>query len=121
MMATDFPSRSFGGSYRVVDQGPATLDVLVGGRLWSLDQDLTISGPLRTREASDSKTWVDPWIGVSGSVGLGNNFGLHAEADVGGFGAAADIDWQVQGTLQYHYNDWVTLEAGLPLPCRRLR
>ena len=103
---------TFGGSYRVVDQGPATLDVLVGGRLWSLDQDLTISGPFRTREASHSKTWVDPLIGVSGSVDLGNNFGLHAEGDVGGFGAAAKIDWQVQATLQYHYNDSVTLEAG---------
>ena len=30
----------------------------------------------------------------------------------GGFGVGADIDWQVQGTLQYQYNDWVTLEAG---------
>ena len=63
-------------------------------------------------QASGSKTWVDPLIGVAGSVDLGNGFGLHAEADVGGFGAGADIDWQVQGTLQYKFNDWVTVEAG---------
>ena len=66
----------------------------------------------RREEASGSKTWVDPLIGLAGSVGLGSGFGLHAEADVGGFGVGADIDWQVQGTLQYTYNDWVTLEAG---------
>ena len=103
---------TFGGSYRLVDNGTATLDVLAGGRLWSLDNDLTVTGPLATREASGSKTWVDPLIGVAGTVGLGNGFGLHGEADVGGFGVSAQIDWQVQGTLQYKYSDSVTLEAG---------
>ncbi|CAN7182533.1 hypothetical protein [Mesorhizobium sp. LjNodule214] len=103
---------TFGGSYRVVDTGTATLDVLAGGRLWYLDTDLTVTGPLAVREASGSKTWVDPLIGVAGNVALGNGFGLHGEADVGGFGVGADIDWQVQGTLQYRYSDSVTLEAG---------
>ena len=36
---------TFGGSYRVVDNGTATLDVLAGGRLWYLDSDLTLTGP----------------------------------------------------------------------------
>jgi opacity protein-like surface antigen len=103
---------TFGGSYRLVDNGTATLDVLAGGRLWHLDSDLTVTGPLAVREASGSKTWVDPLIGVAGDVALGNGFGLHGEADVGGFGVGADIDWQVQGTLQYRYSDSVTLEAG---------
>ncbi|TGV77418.1 hypothetical protein EN801_036835, partial [Mesorhizobium sp. M00.F.Ca.ET.158.01.1.1] len=70
---------TFGGSYRVVDNGTATLDVLAGGRLWYLDTDLTVTGPLATREASGSKTWVDPLIGVAGNVALGNGFGLHGE------------------------------------------
>jgi hypothetical protein len=103
---------TFGGSYRVVDDGAATLDLMAGGRLWHLEDDLTLTGPLQVRETSGSRTWVDPLIGVAGGVDLGSGFGLHAEADVGGFGAAADIDWQVQGTLQYQYNDMVTLEAG---------
>ena len=71
-----------------------------------------LPGPFSTREASGSKTWVDPQIGVAGDVALGNGFGLHGEADVGGFGVGADIDWQVQGTLQYRYSNRVTLEAG---------
>ncbi|MDW6024251.1 hypothetical protein SAZ10_21100 [Mesorhizobium sp. BAC0120] len=104
---------TFGGSYRVVDYGTATLDFLAGGRLWYLNPDLTLTGPRGdVREASGSTTWVDPLVGVAGGVGLGNGFGLHAEADVGGFGAGAEIDWQVLGTLQYQYNDRVTLEAG---------
>ena len=103
---------TFGGSYRVVDDGTATLDVLAGGRLWYLDSDLTLTGP---RDGEGGQRQQDlgrsaDWCG--GSVGLGNGFGLHAEADVGGFGAGADIDWQVQGTLQYQFNNSFTLEAG---------
>ena len=104
---------TFGGSYRVVENGTATLDVLAGGRLWSLNSDLTLAGPRgNVIQDSDSKTWVDPQIGMAGSVDLGSGFGLNAEADIGGFGVGADIDWQVQGKLQYQFNDWVTVEAG---------
>jgi outer membrane receptor protein involved in Fe transport len=103
---------TFGGSYRVVDNGTATLDLLAGGRLWYLDTDLSVSSAIGSADASGSKTWVDPLIGIAGGIGLGNGFGLHAEADIGGFGAAADLDWQVVGTLQYKYNDWVTLDVG---------
>ena len=103
---------TFGGSYRVVDNGTATLDVLAGGRLWYLDTDLTVTGPLERHEASGSKTWVDPLIGLAGSFDLGSGFGLHAEADVGGFGVGADIDWQVEATLEYKVHDSFTLQAG---------
>ena len=40
---------TFGGSYSVVDNGTATLDVLAGGRLWYLDTDLTVTCPLEGR------------------------------------------------------------------------
>ena len=103
---------TFGGSYQVVETDAATLDVLAGGRLWYVDTDLTLAGPLRALDAGGSKTWVDPLIGVAGGLDLGSGFGLRAEADVGGFGAGADIDWQVMGTLQYRYNNSVTLELG---------
>ncbi len=103
---------TFGASYRVIDNGSATLDVLAGGRLWYLDTDVTLTGPFNVLQGSGSKTWVDPIIGVAGTVGLGSGFGLRGEADIGGFGVGADLDWQVLGTLQYRYNDSVTLEAG---------
>ena len=92
---------TFGGSYRVVDSGTATLELLAGGRLWYMDAEITLAGPGQTLQASGSKTWVDPIIGVSGSVDLGNGFGLYGEADIRGFGAAAVLDWQVVGTLKY--------------------
>jgi len=103
---------SFGGTYRVVDNGTATLDLMAGGRLWYMDTDITLAGPVNTLQGSGSKTWVDPIIGVAGSFDLGNGFGVRGSADVGGFGVAADLDWQVVGALQYQYNQMVSFEAG---------
>ena len=103
---------TLGGSYRVVDNGTATLDLMAGGRLWYIDADITLAGSVNTFQGSGSKTWVDPIIGVAGSVDLGNGFGLRGAADIGGFGVAADLDWQVVGALEYQYNQSVSLELG---------
>lgn len=103
---------TFGGSYRVVENETATLDLRVGGRLWYVETDVTLTGPNNFLEGSGSKTWVDPIVGVAGTVALGNGFGLRGAADIGGFGVGADLDWQVLGSLQYSYNDKITLEAG---------
>ena len=103
---------TFGGAYRVIQDDPVTLDLLAGGRLWNLDVDVTISDPAGALQGSGSETWVDPIIGIAGQVKLGSGFALQAEGDVGGFGVASDLDWQVLGTLQYQLNDSITLEAG---------
>jgi hypothetical protein len=103
---------TFGGSYRLLQQGPATLDVMAGGRLWNLDGTLKLKGPRRGRNFSGNQTWVDPIVGVSGRVDLGSGFALQAEGDVGGFGVGADSDWQVVGALQYQVSNWLSLDAG---------
>jgi len=103
---------SFGGSYRVVDTGAATLDLMAGGRLWYTDTDITLTGPVNILQGSGSKTWVDPIVGVSGRYDFGNGFGVRGSADVGGFGVAADLDWQVVGALQYQYSQMISFEAG---------
>jgi hypothetical protein len=108
----NFAIWTFGGSYRVIENDPVTLDLLAGGRFWGLDGESKLSGPFAVRKGSGSEIWVDPIIGISGRVGLGSGFALQAEADVGGFGLVADIDWQVMGTLQYQVSDSITLDAG---------
>jgi hypothetical protein len=89
-----------------------SLDLLVGGRLWNMDAEGTLVGPLAVRQRSGSKTWVDPIIGISGRVELGSGFALQAEGDVGGFGLVSDVDWQLLGTIQYQVADYLTLDAG---------
>lgn len=103
---------TFGGSYRVIQADRGTVDLLAGGRLWSMDTDVTVTGPFAVRQGSGSQTWVDPLIGIAGRVNLGKGFALRAEADVGGFGVGADVDWQVIGLVQYQVRDWIALEAG---------
>src|SRR6185312_11531206 len=94
-----------------IEQDPVTLDLLVGGRLWNVDAKGTVTGFV-ARQRSGSQTWVDPIIGISGRVELGNGFALQAEGDVGGFGLVSDIDWQLLGTIQYQVADYLTLDAG---------
>lgn len=104
---------TFGGSYRVLQDSPVTLDLLAGARLWMLDTTLALTGPLiGTRVGGRSETWVDPIVGIATQIKLGAGFAIKAEGDVGGFGVGADLDWQVLGALQYQLNESITLEAG---------
>ena len=102
-----------GGSYRVLQSDSVDLDLLAGARLWMLDANLALTGPvIGTRQAGGSETWIDPIVGVAAQIKLGGGFGFKAEGDVGGFGVGADLDWQVLGALQYQLNESITLEAG---------
>ncbi len=101
-----------GGSYRVVQSNSVNLELLAGARIWMLDTNLTVSGPLATRQAGRSASWIDPIVGIAGQVKLGAGFSIKAEGDVGGFGIGADLDWQVLGALQYQLNKLISLEAG---------
>jgi hypothetical protein len=103
---------TFGGAYRLIDDGRMSLGVLAGGRLWNVHGDLKVESGAADRSRDATQTWVDPIIGLNGRVDLGEGFAIQAEGDVGGFGAAADIDWQLLGTLQYQVSDWARLEAG---------
>lgn len=103
---------TFGGSFRALERESVTVDLLAGGRLWNVDAEGTLTGPLAVRQRSGSKTWVDPIVGISGRVELGSGFALRAEGDVGGFGLVSDIDWQLLGTIQYQVADYLTLDAG---------
>jgi hypothetical protein len=103
---------TFGGSYRVVQSEAVNLDLLAGARLWMMDLDLTVAGPLATRQGSGSESWADPIVGIAGRIKLGGGFALKAEGDVGGFGLGADLDWQALGVIQYEVDESLMLEAG---------
>ena len=113
---------TFGGSYRVVENGTATLDVLAGGRLWSLNSDLTLAGPRgNVIQDSDSKTWVDPQIGVAGSVDLGSGFGLNARGRYRWLRCRRRHRLAGAGQASIPVQRLGHGGGGLPLPCRKLR
>jgi opacity protein-like surface antigen len=99
--------------YRVVETNTASLDLMAGGRLWSVDTDLDPQGgPADPLFFSDGDTWVDPIVGARGRVNLSPEFYLTGWGMIGGFGVASDLTWDVMGGAGYAVSDRVSLIAG---------
>jgi hypothetical protein len=101
------------GFYRIAEEGKSHLDVLAGGRLWSVDGDLDFgAGDLPSRSVSDDETWVDPVIGLKGQYGFNEKFFVKGWGMIGGFGASSDFMWDVFGGIGYQVSDRFSATAG---------
>ena len=93
----------------MIDDPDTRFDVYAGARVNSLDADLDITrtGIIRTRQfsGSESKTWVDPIIGVRFQQELPNQFFFRGVGDIGGFGISSDFTWQALAAFGYRVND----------------
>jgi hypothetical protein len=82
-----------------------------GGRVWSVDNDVTFkAGLLPERKTGVSESWIDPVVGLRGSIDLASGFFATAYADVGS--GASDLTWQIYGGLGYRFNDRVLGQIG---------
>jgi hypothetical protein len=63
-------------------------------------------------EAAASKSWVDPFVGLRGRLNLTDKVYFAARADVGGFGVASDITWNLFGALGYQLSERWSTELG---------
>ncbi len=72
---------------------------LVGAHYTCLRAEIDV-GNFRTVESNEN--WVDPIVGLRGSLDLSNRFAIAAEGDVGGFGVGSDFAWngQIYGTYK---------------------
>lgn len=95
--------------YNVIDDPRTRFDVYAGARVNSLDIEVNITRAVfpfpRTFSGSESKTWVDPIIGVHYQQGLSEKFFFCAAGDIGGFGVSSDLTWQALAALGYRIND----------------
>jgi hypothetical protein len=99
--------------YHAIDQPVQSFDTGLGFRAWGVSSGLTLNGGrLPTVTVNRGAGWADPLIAARYHRELGNGFGLTAYGDVGGFGVAAHVDWQVVGTLDYALKSWVALRLG---------
>jgi hypothetical protein len=99
--------------YRPFASPDQYIDVGMGVRAWGLSGGITLNeGLLPSFTATRGTAWADPLIGARYHHNLGNGFGATAYGDVGGFGVGAHVDWQVLGTIDYAFRDWIDLHAG---------
>lgn len=100
----------------MIDNPCTRFDVYAGARVNSLDADLDITRTGLRREGifsgSESKTWVDPILGVRVQQELPNRFFMRGAGDIGGFGVSSDFTWQALAALGYHINDSASVLLG---------
>jgi hypothetical protein len=79
---------------------------LLGARYQQIDTeiDLSIANVLQG-SVDDTRSWLDPIVGLRYQTGLGEDWGLHARADIGGFGAGSDFAWNASLLASYSISE----------------
>jgi hypothetical protein len=99
--------------YRLINCESGFLSVFAGARYNYMSGELRLHGArLAGRRLSGETDWVDPVIGASGKVHLWKPVSFWAKSDMGGFGAASDFTWQVQGGLEIQATRWIYSAIG---------
>lgn len=100
-------------AYNIIDAAPTRFDVYAGARVNSMDTELDINFPiLPDFSGSESKTWVDPIIGVRLQQELTNKIFFRALGDIGGFGIESDLTWQAMAAIGYRVNNHGSIVLG---------
>jgi hypothetical protein len=101
------------GDYAAFEDGFSNVIVSGGARLWSVDTELELSpGILRGRTVKSGDTWVDPVVGVRGSLDVGANFFVSGWGYVGGFGVGSDMMGDVFGGVGYRFSKLISATIG---------
>ena len=100
------------GGYRVMKEGPVTLDLLAGGRMNFFKATLQLEGPVRSAEGSTKQKWLDPIIAARASAPLGGKWSMSVYGDLGGILFGSDVTWQGVASVDYQINRKMTLGAG---------
>ncbi len=105
------------GEYRLALADNVTFDLMAGARIWSVDNEikarLTTGGPpLVDFSGDDGATWVDPMIGFKTRIDTNSPFYITAWGMIGGFGAGADLDWDVMAGVGYDWNERISSSIG---------
>jgi opacity protein-like surface antigen len=112
--------------YRVIHCESGYLSLYAGGRYNYIQGNLRITNSndprfpiLRARlgipndlKVSGETAWVDPVIGIGGKAHIWKPISFWAKGDIGGFGAASDFVWQVQGGLEFQITRSIWADVG---------
>lgn len=101
---------SFG--YEFYKSKTTFLDVYGGARIWSLESELTLvptNTAIPSTMLSESRSWVDPIIGINARFLLGKKWFSYLRSDFGGFGVSSSWNFMILGGFGYDFNpNWNT-------------
>ena len=96
------------GGYRVSKE----FTVLAGARLVDLGGKLSFTGTNADRSGSQSKSWVDPFVGAQLNVALSDRWWFDLHGDIGGFDVGSKLAWQAYADVGYRASDLVSVYLG---------
>lgn len=101
------------GAYAVIQNEDKELDVTAGVRTWNLNNQLNLfRGGFQVDRGAGTQSIVDPVIGTRFYYDVSPKIFVTGKADIGGFNAAASIDWQAFARAGYKINDTVVISGG---------
>lgn len=95
-------------AWRVWDDGRGFLDALGGGRVVSLDSEVSVGAASATK----STTFFDPLVGVRAGYALTERVSVLATGNIGGFGVGSELTWEAYAGFSYAISDRVSTELG---------
>ncbi len=94
--------------YRVFKSDKTLVDAGAGGRFVDMDTDVSVAGV----KGSATESWADPIVVMRVRQQFAKNcFGVLG-GDIGGFGVASDLTWQLIAAAGYSFNESVSLLVG---------
>jgi hypothetical protein len=108
-LTTDITYVEFGGFYRPFQgvAGPARhpwfVDALVGARYTNLKASLSLSSLVGGSSFSQSKSWVDPFIGARARIEMTPGWDFQLRGDVGGFGVGSQFSWNLVALVGHRF------------------
>jgi hypothetical protein len=97
-----------------VDVGYEVLDgltVLAGLRYNDLQVEVTATGPLASRTAKGSESWIDPIVGAVYAMPVSDAWSFSFRGDIGGFGIGSDFAWQGIASVRWQASPTVGVIA----------
>jgi hypothetical protein len=98
--------------FRVINAEKLKADFLMGLRYWHFGENLQFSPSRLGLNFSKSQNWVDPLVGGRIEGALSQKSVVTIAGDVGGWGAASQLEYQIVGLLGYKVKPSMTLQAG---------
>ncbi|HAY34614.1 MAG TPA: hypothetical protein DCY06_10820 [Bacteroidetes bacterium] len=90
------------------------LDTYAGVRIWSTETEITLIPPSgQNFMGSNSRSWVDPIVGINASFILSKQWFSYLRTDFGGFGANSEYSFMILGGFGYKFNPNLNTTLGI--------